>query len=101
MSEYTLEGLKKELSAGIVEIVYIDQYSVEYTISATRSENHLNEDVSNSFDDEKHLIAMWNLIEEKWTQIPVSSIIHMERLTGIGVKSDDDLVDPTLLNMFS
>ena len=99
MSEYTLEGLKKELSAGIVEIVYIDKYSVEYTISATLSKNHLDEESPER--DSSKLISFWNVIEEEWQNIPVSSIIHIERLTGIGVKSDDDLVDPTLLNMFS
>jgi hypothetical protein len=88
-----LENIHEELSAGIVEITYTDSYSVEYTVSVTLSENHL--DIGDSVREQKSngVLTVWNVCDEKWQDIPVFSIIDAERLTGFGVKDERDLVD--------
>ena len=84
----------KELTAGICEITFMDSFSVEHKISATLSTIHLDlDDVCNA-DNLGHLITMWNVAEEKWQDVPISEIIDVERLTGKGVKGEDDRISP-------
>lgn len=88
-----IEDIMTELTAGIVEIVYTDSYSVEYTISATLSSNHLDIGDSVPEQNSKSVLTVWNVRDEEWQNIPVFSIIHTERLTGFGIKDERDLVD--------
>jgi hypothetical protein len=89
-----------ELTAGIVEMVYTDEYSVEHIISVTLSENHLNIDDISPEQNNKNILTMWNLNEEKWQDIPVHLIVHIERLTGIGIKDDEDLINFEEIDFF-
>ena len=81
-----------ELTAGICELTWVDSFTMEHKVSVTLSTNHLNEEIPNPFDDDKHLVTMWDLVDESWCSIPVSVIIDVERLTGKGVKGEDDRI---------
>ena len=76
----------KELQSGICELTYMDSHSVEHVLSVTLSPNHLHE------DDNRHVIALWNMVAEDWIEIPVIKIIDVERLTGHGIKDKDKVV---------
>ena len=91
MNDYTRDNLVKELTAGICELTYVDKFSVEHKISATLSPNHLNGE--SELNDSSATIRLWNMRDEEWQNIVVSSIIDLERLTGFGVKDERDLVD--------
>ena len=86
-----MDNLVKELTAGICELTYVDKFSVEHKISATLSPNHLNGE--SEVNDSSVTIRLWNVQDEEWQNIIVSSIIDLERLTGFGVKDERDLVD--------
>ena len=91
MGEYNKEEVLTELKEGIVEITYVDSFSVEHKMSATLSPNHLDGDEEST--SSPALVRVWNLIGESWEDVSLSSIIDFERLTGFGIKDGRDLVD--------
>ena len=98
MNEYKLEDVVTELTAGICEITFTDSFSVEHKMSATLSPNHIDGAIQQN-DCTKHISA-WNLVDEEWCVTPLSSIIDVERLTGIGIKDDSELVDLNNISFF-
>jgi len=90
-AEYKKEKLIRELIAGICELTYMDSFSVEHKMSVTLSPNHLDGDVESI--DSPVMIRMWDMIEESWQDILITSIIDFERLTGFGIKDERNLVD--------
>ena len=91
MVDYTKDEIVNELIAGIVELTYVDSFSVEHKISATLSPNHLDGDKESI--PSPNIVRVWNMIGEMWEDISISSIIDFERLTGFGIKDERDLVD--------
>tara|TARA_R110001583_G_scaffold110140_1_gene259079 strand:+ start:174 stop:470 length:297 start_codon:yes stop_codon:yes gene_type:complete len=91
MDNYTKDEIVNELIAGIVELTYIDSFSVEHKMSATLSPNHLDGDKESTHSP--NIVRVWNMIGEMWEDISISSIIDFERLTGFGIKDERDLVD--------
>lgn len=91
MGDYTRDEIVTELIAGIVELTYVDKFSIEHKISATLSPNHL--DGESELDNSSVNIRLWNMRDEEWQNIAIYSIIDLERLTGFGVKDERDLVD--------
>ena len=84
----------KELLMGICEVTYMDPYSVEYKISATLSENHIDGSVHENKYDKS--VVMWNLVDEEWQTIPLENIVDVERLTGRGMKKKQMNMDDIL-----
>ena len=82
-----------ELQKGISEITWIDSFSVEHSAMGTLSTNHLDESFPNPYDDDKYMVAFWDVNTEDWIEIPAIKIVELERLTGIGVKDDVDKVN--------
>ena len=82
-----------ELKQGICEITWMDSFSVENSIIGTLSMNHLNDDFPNPYEYAKNIVAVWNVNNEDWVEIPTINIVEVERLTGIGVKDDVDKVN--------
>ena len=78
-----------ELNQGICELVYQDEFSVEYCICGTLSENHLEIGEKAPQNDDKNVINLWNVRKEQWQTIPIVRIRDIERLTGIGVKEGE------------
>ena len=91
MDDYTKDEIVNELVAGIVELTYVDSFSVEHKMSATLSPNHLDGDEEST--PSPTFVRVWNMIGETWEDISISSIIDFERLTGFGIKDERDLVD--------
>ena len=96
-NSYDYDTVVAELSAGIVELIYTDEYSVEYIISATQSHNHLDENDPAPNSKKTNNICVWNLVEEEWQNIVISSIIHLDRLTGNGIKSNEDKINSEMI----
>ncbi len=79
----------RELQLGICEVTRIDTHSVEHVLNATLSTNHLDD-----WREQKNesAVTLWNVVEEEWQTIPAFMIIHVERLTGLGIKDESDEV---------
>ena len=82
-----------ELQQGIVEITWIDSFSVEHSAMGTLSTNHLDESFPNPYEYAKNIVAFWDVNTEDWIEIPTIKIVEIERLTGIGVKDDVEKVN--------
>ena len=94
----------KELQSGICELTYMDSHSVEHILSVTLSPNHLNNNNNKEFenpfiDDDRHVIALWNMVAEDWIEIPVIKIIDVERLTGLGGVINKDKERVAVVNL--
>ena len=82
---------KKELKAGICEVVYMDSMSVEHIALLTLSTNHVTaEEPKCDIVDNRMAIVAWNMNEEEWQKIPIHQIVNFERLTGFGVKDNSE-----------
>jgi hypothetical protein len=90
-TKHILEELKK----GICELIIVDEFSVEDVISATLCPMHLP-DVEDDFDisSKKHTVHLWNVVKEKWQTYPVNYIIDIDRLTGLGAKTNEKKLQP-------
>ena len=89
----------EELEKGICELIVVDKDSVEDVISATLSTNHLPE-MEDGFDlsQDKYNILLWNLYNEQWQKYPVNFIIGVERLTGHGIKNNEQKLSTDCIN---
>ena len=96
------DKITKELESGICELTIVsDHCSASRTISATLSPNHLP-DTKTKFSDNSNMIIFWDVVDEQWETMHLSTIGDIERLTGIGVKDETDLVqDETLASIFT
>ena len=84
----------EELKNGICELTIVSEHSsASRTISATLSPNHLP-DMQPTISKKPNIVVLWNMVEEKWQSMHVSTIGDVERLTGLGVKDAEDLVSP-------
>ena len=81
----------QELQNGICELIFLDEYSVENTISATLSNTHLPE--GGTPDDigtpTEYSITLFNVAKEEWQTIQTNSILSIERLTGHGEPNNE------------
>ena len=89
----------EELEKGICELIVVDKDSVEDVISATLSSNHLPE-MKEGFNisSDKYNVMLWNLAKEEWQMHPVNFIIGVERLTGYGVKNNEQKLSEDCIN---
>ena len=88
----TKNYIVEELQSGICEVTIVSEHSsMSRTISATLSPNHLP-DIKPTFSDKPNIIVLWNMIDEKWQSMHLSTIGDIERLTGLGVKDVEDAV---------
>ena len=88
----TKNYIVEELQNGICEVTIVSEHSsMSRTISATLSPNHLP-DIKPTFSDKPNIIVLWNMIDEKWQSMHLSTIGDIERLTGLGVKDVEDAV---------
>ena len=86
------DKITSELENGICELTIVsDHCSASRTISATLSPNHLPDTQSN-FTDNPNMVVFWDVIDEKWQTMHVSTIGDIERMTGFGVKDESDSV---------
>ena len=92
MNEYKKEDVIAELTAGICEIIFTDSFSVEHKVSVTLSPNHIDGAIHQNVNSSTHISA-WDMVEENWNDIVLSSIIDLERLTGPGIKGDSKIVN--------
>jgi len=89
----------KELKKGICELIVVDKYSVEDVISATLSSNHLPEmEEGFKISSDKYNIMLWNVAKEEWQTHPVTFIMGVERLTGYGVKNNEQKLSTDCIN---
>tara|TARA_R110002020_G_scaffold198185_1_gene399357 strand:+ start:1103 stop:1417 length:315 start_codon:yes stop_codon:yes gene_type:complete len=78
----------EELKNGIVELTIVSEHSsASRTISATLSPNHLP-DMKPTISKKPNVIVLWNMVEEQWQSMHLSTIGDLERLTGHGVKDE-------------
>ncbi len=88
----TKEYATKELQKGICELTIVSEHSsMSRTISVTLSPNHLP-DTKSTFSSKPNIIVMWNMVDEEWQSIHLSTIGDVERLTGLGVKDEKDAI---------
>ena len=86
------DKITSELENGICELTIVsDHCSASRTVSATLSPNHLPDRQSN-FTDNPNMVVFWDVIDEKWQTMHVSTIGDIERMTGFGVKDESDSV---------
>ncbi len=86
------DDITNELVNGICELTIVsDHCSASRTISATLSPNHLPDTQSN-FTDNPNMVVFWDVIDERWQTMHISSIGDIERMTGFGVKDESDSV---------
>ena len=82
--------IMEELNKGICEMTIISEHcSLSKTISATLSSNHLP-DMKPTVSAKPNIVVFWNMIDEKWQTLHLSTIGDIERLTGNGVKQKED-----------
>jgi|ETNvirnome_6_100_1030635.scaffolds.fasta_scaffold18052_5 hypothetical protein len=91
-----------KLKNGICEVVHTDTHSVEHINYMTRSLIHLPD----SFDENhkewkpmKIFITVWNVTEESWQKIYYDDIVHIEQLTGMGAKANENKTNNCLLTL--
>ena len=86
-----MKNITKELQNGICELIFLDEYSIEQTISATLSDTHLPD--GGTPDDigtpTEYSIILFNVAKEEWQTIQIDSIITIERLTGHGAPNNE------------
>jgi len=88
---FTKDNIIKELERGICEITIVSEHSsMSRTISVTLSPNHLPD--NSTFSSKPNIIVMWNMVDEEWQSIHLSTIGEIERLTGFGVKDERDAI---------
>ena len=88
------DKITTELESGVCELTIVsDHCSASRTISATLSPNHLPDRKSN-FTNNSNMVVFWDVIDEKWQTLHISSIGDIERMTGYGVKHESDSVAP-------
>jgi hypothetical protein len=85
-----------ELGAGICELTLVDEFSVECRkMMGTLAECHMAdsegiEKARGKKSAEGGKVNVWNVREEKWEKIRLVEIGEIERLTGKGVKNEED-----------
>ena len=88
----TKNYIVEELQSGICEVTIVSEHSsMSRTISATLQPNNLP-DIKPTFSDKPNIIVLWDMIDEKWQSMHLSTIGDIERLTGLGVKDVEDAV---------
>ncbi len=86
------DHITDELKQGICELTIVSDYcSASRTMSATLSPNHLPDTQSN-FSDKPNMVVFWDVIDEQWHTMHLADIGDIERMTGIGVKDQEDSV---------
>ena len=74
------DKITSELENGICELTIVsDHCSASRTISATLSPIHLPDTQSN-FTDNPNMVVFWDVIDEKWKTMHVSTIGDIERM---------------------
>ena len=92
MNTISKKYIMDELKNGICELTIISEHSsVSRTISATLSPNHLP-DMHPTISKKTNIVVLWNMVEEQWQSMHLSTIGDLERLTGHGVKDAKDFV---------
>ena len=86
-----MKTITKELQNGICELIFLDEFSVEQTISATLSDMHLPDGGTPDFigTPTEYGITLFNVAKEEWQTIQIDSIITIERLTGHGAPNNE------------
>jgi hypothetical protein len=81
----------QELQNGICELIFLDEYSIEQTISATLSNVNLPNGGTPDFigTPTEYSITLFNVAKEEWQTIQTDSIITIERLTGHGAPNNE------------
>ena len=89
-----------ELRAGICELTLVDEFSVEYDkVMGTLAECHMadldGEERARKIAEREieNVVEVWDVRGERWRKIALCEIGEIERLTGQGVKTNDDEVD--------
>lgn len=85
-----MKNIIKELQNGICEVIFVDEYFVQHTISATLSNTHLPLRDSYYYigTPNKYSITLFNVAKEEWQTIQYNSILEIERLTGHGAPNN-------------
>ena len=85
-----MKNIIDELQNGICELIFLDEYSVEHTISATLSNTHLPDGTPDDLGTPtEYSITLFNVAKEEWQTIQTNSILSIERLTGHGAPNNE------------
>lgn len=94
---FSMTAATNELRAGICELTLVDEFSVETDkVMGTLAECHMadldGEERARKIAEREieNVVEVWDVRGEQWRKIALCEIGEIERLTGRGVKTNDD-----------